>query len=67
MSEFAKEDVLVLAKAVLEDHIEYHDGDYGEEWSCYHCMGRSKYSAEDVVHDLDCPVLVARDILTNNT
>ena len=66
MCEFARADVLTLAKAILEDPIEYSHGDYDPHFWCMYCMARSKndYSDTEVKHHVTCPVLVAQDVLT---
>ena len=67
MCKFAKLDVLIVAKAVLDDPIRYSGGDYDCHYWCCYCNARTKdeYSGPDVLqHDLDCPVLVAQDLLT---
>ena len=64
--EFDKEDVLILARAILDDPASYY------EVSCrrgeYHCLYCSSvyYELEAFKHKLDCPVLVAQDIMTGN-
>ena len=69
MCEFSKEDVLTLARLVLEDSTEYDDE---ESWidntpviSCKHC-GSIGFRPDDVEHESNCPVLIAQDILTRN-
>jgi len=61
------EDARILARAVLEDHIEYND--YGSNYGyiCTHCCNDTedlKPDRESITHSADCPVLVAKDVLT---
>ncbi len=66
MTEFAKEDVLTLAKAILEDCVMFRETcDYRGEYNCEYCNSRS-YELEDFNHELTCPVLVAKDVMTGN-
>jgi len=70
MSEFNKEDVLTMAKAILEEPLEYMNGDYTPYYFCKYCdaeLHGFQYTADDFKHDLNCPVLIAQDILTGNT
>ena len=67
MCEFRKEDVLCLARAILENPVCYSSGDYETTWYCEYCEAELcgyQYTAEDFKHELSCPVLVAQDILT---
>ena len=69
MCNFAKEDVLRLANAILEDPLIYMDGDYTPYYYCQYCDAElSGYSikAGMFIHHLDCPVLIAQDILTDH-
>lgn len=60
-----KEDVVILAEAILEHWQYYDNGDYSPTfYSCEFCTGHSIKSYEDVEHTLDCPVLVAKDVMT---
>ena len=63
--EFKKEDVIILAKAVYEDAVCFHDGgDYADYYCCLFCCGDSTDAKEEFKHEIDCPVLVASDVLT---
>jgi len=67
MCDFKKEDVLILAKAILEEPLEYVDGDFESYYYCVYCAVKLKgyfVNMKDFKHDLNCPVLVAKDILT---
>jgi len=65
MCEFLKSDVIALANAIMEDPIEYCDGDYDDHYWCTYCGNRSKDGfTMDVTHKHNCPVLIAQDILT---
>ena len=69
MCDFAKDDVLILAKAIVEDPLIYMDGDYTPYFYCMYCDATyTGYHAkvELFTHDPSCPVLVAHDILTRN-
>jgi len=64
---FSKDDVLILAKAVIEDPLVYSSGDYVSYFYCQYCNAElhgHQCHANDFKHDLNCPVLVAQDILT---
>ena len=68
MCDFLKEDVIKIAKAIMSDPIEYMEGDYKPYFYCIHCnaeMSTFTFKEGYFQHDLDCPVLVAQDILTN--
>ena len=67
MCEFNKKDVICLAKTILENFIDYNDGDFESYYCCEYCDAKLKgYSVnfKDFKHDLNCPVLIAQDILT---
>jgi len=70
MENFAEEDVLAVARAVVENPVEYCGGDYDPYFWCTYCDERTPddlhYTHEDVVHALDCPVLIARDLLAGH-
>ena len=57
---FSTDDVLALAKAIYEDPLNNRDGDY----DCDYCLAQS-FSRKTFKHDLDCPVLIAQDVLTS--
>ena len=63
---FKKEDVLLVAKVLVEDAVMYRDGgDYEMDgYECEHCCGEKTVAIEDFKHETDCPVLVAQDLLT---
>lgn len=61
-AEFDKEDIKKVAEAMVGDCITY-DG-YSDDYSCDFCSGHRVYQQEKFVHQLDCPVLVAQDLLT---
>jgi len=69
MCNFAKDDVIKLAKAILEDPIIYNNGDYTPYYSCLYCeaelAGYDK-RAWMFEHYPECPVLIAQDVLTGN-
>ena len=69
MCNFNKEDVLILAKAIMEDPLVHMDGDFTPYYFCNYCdaeLHGIQYDAGDFKHDLNCPVLIAQDILTKN-
>ena len=66
--EFNTEDVVKVAKALLDFGVNYEDyGDnapyYGFECQC--CDGDATQVKEEFEHKLDCPILIAKDLLTN--
>ena len=67
MCNFAKDDVIKLAQAIVKNPLEYSDGDFTPYYYCIYCdathTGFTKASL--FIHDLDCPVLIAQDILTS--
>jgi len=67
MCDFSTEDVLTLARAILDDPVYYMDGDYTPYYYCHYCeveIYSGNCAKEDFKHDLNCPVLIAQDILT---
>ncbi len=63
--EFDTDDVQAVAEALLEDSVEYEDGDYGPwGYRCLYCNGFSQDKPEKIQHETSCVVLVARDLLT---
>lgn len=68
---FKKEDVIAVAEALVnpDTYADYDGGDYGSQrYVCMYCDGSSRIDTShlDITHDLDCPVLIARDLLTKN-
>jgi len=67
MCEFNKEDVLILAKTILDCPIDYIENIHiignVPEYFCQYCEAED-YTRENFKHKLNCPVLVAQDILT---
>jgi len=69
MCEFSRNDVLTVARAVVENPLRYMDGDYTPYIFCVHCDSKLKgygEKEEDFKHEVNCPVLVALDILTGS-
>lgn len=66
MCEFNKEDVLTLARAIVEWPIEYtyHIGNVSE-YFCKYCEAEY-YNMNSFKHEPNCPVLIAQDVLTGN-
>lgn len=58
-------DAKVLAEAILEEWEQYDDGDNNPKGHyCLFCYKESWKSVADIKHAIDCPVLVAKDVLT---
>jgi len=69
MCEFNREDVLILAKAILEEPLVYIEGDREPYFYCQYCDSELRgcgISREEFKHSINCPCLVAQDILTRN-
>ena len=63
--EFDKNDVMILAQTILDEPLDWYDGDYGpHEHTCIFCDGKGTYYKKDFKHALDCPTLIAQDVLT---
>ena len=59
------DDAKTLATTIMGCWKEYDDGDYSPKgYCCQFCYGSSWKGYDNVEHDLDCPVLVAKDVLT---
>jgi len=68
MDEFNKEDVIKVAKAIIENPLGWMDGDFLPYFFCKFCDSKLTGYTTDIKyfkHKLDCPVLVAQDLLTN--
>lgn len=69
---FSRDDVIKVARALLEDHTYFDTGDYSkDQYCCNYCSGKTKEwsrytEIENLKHDLDCPILIARDLLTRS-
>ena len=64
---FNKQDVLKVVRAMLGNHIEYGERNGQAYYSCFHCDKSACQGNMDnarITHKLNCPVLVARDLLT---
>ena len=58
-------DAKILAEAVMDEWKEFDDSDYSPKgYFCSFCYCSSWEGYDKIVHDLDCPVLVAKDVLT---
>jgi len=68
MCEFNRNDVLKLARAILCLPVDYMDSDR-PYYYCRYCSAEMRPDSrlEDFKHDLDCPVLVAQDVLTRES
>jgi len=68
MRELNKKNVIILSKSMINHSLEHRSylypfGCLEEEWYvCIYCE-ENGYKKEDVKHKLDCPVLIAKDIL----
>lgn len=67
--QFNVEDVRKVAKALIEDAIEWDEGytnwyNCHDGYRCNYCSASEYETTESLKHDLDCPVLVAQDLLT---
>ena len=63
------EDILVLVRAIINDPVEYQGGDDESHYWCHYCDAelkdiRYQSTKEDFKHELNCPVLIAQDVLT---
>lgn len=68
MCNFAKKDVLALAAAITREPLDYYDGDFIPYFMCDYCSAKGYgVRRNDFKHDLDCPVLIAQDVLTRHT
>jgi len=69
MCNFSKEDVLTLARAVIAGPLKYIDGDFPPSFFCEYCNAELKgygFDENDFKHEVNCPVLVAQDILSGS-
>lgn len=58
-----EEDTIIIAKAILEEW-EWYD-DYDNTINCRFCETSKPASSSGIFkHEVDCPVLVAKDVLT---
>lgn len=68
MANFQTSDVIAVAKALLEDYAWFDTGDYSkDQYVCNYCDARTgcwAINPNRIKHELDCPVLIARDLLT---
>ncbi len=69
---FKEDDVVIVAKAVVEEQLKFIDSDnYMYGYWCNFCGAGDKNGEslgeeepERIVHELNCPILVAKDLLT---
>ena len=67
MKSFSEEDVLTVARAILTEPLEFMSGDFESYYYCIYCgavLHECQYTDKNFKHKLDCPVLVAQDLLT---
>jgi hypothetical protein len=62
--EFSKEDIYKVARAIVDECIELDNYD---NYYCSFCLEDTySFNKENIKHDTDCPVLVAKDLLTGS-
>jgi hypothetical protein len=67
MTDYNKNDIIILAKAIIENPLEYMDSDHKPYLFCHYCEAQLFgycLKEEDFKHELHCPVLVAQDVLS---
>ena len=64
---FDKTDIITIATALIENCFVYEETGRlnGSGYYCIHCSGGNVADYTEYTHSLDCPVLIAKDILTN--
>lgn len=60
---FDIEDVLTLSRAVVNAENHAHYDNYDGVYECVYCLEKH-WRAHKIKHSLDCPVLIAQDLLT---
>ncbi len=60
MTDYSDKDIIILAEAISNNWIRYNDCSSDECRFCYEKIWRNDYCP----HESDCPVLVAKDVLT---
>lgn len=64
----AEKDIKTIAEYIVDNYKEYDDGDYSPKgWFCSHCWennGKFNQDKDNIPHSLDCPYLIAKDLLT---
>ncbi len=69
MCNFDKTDVIKMAWSIIEDPLTYMDGDFTPYYMCDFCRAELTgyhVDEDDFKHSLNCPVLIAQDVLTGN-
>lgn len=66
---FNPEDVKIVAKALIDQHWELDESGKNCHIYCMHCGAQARYvgyeyDPDKITHKLDCPVLIAKDLLT---
>lgn len=66
---FNPEDVSKVAKAFIERHWELNESGKNCYIQCIHCLAYARYQGYDyhpamIIHHVECPVLIAKDLLT---
>jgi len=69
MCNFSHNDVIKVAKELIDFGVHYED--YGDNYpfegfECQCCNGEVTSTEESFKHELNCPILVAQDLLTGN-
>lgn len=67
--DFNTNDVITVAKTLIEDSVLWDNGSENsmnarDGYYCEYCNASEIQYIKDFKHDLDCPVLVAQDLLT---
>ncbi len=57
-----REDVIIVANALIHESVEWSDYDGG--YFCIYCYNGYQDYMGSYKHNLNCPILVARDLLT---
>ena len=61
----AEVDVQAVAQALLDECIEFESCyDFPDRWICRYCQEANNDKEANVIHDADCVVLKAKDLLT---
>ena len=66
MNDLRKDQITKMAQALIDNAIVSMDGDFTPYCFCEFCNAELhgwRYSAKDIKHDIDCPVLIAKEVL----
>ena len=69
VTNFNEDDVKAVATALIKNSVYFDEGypnsrNPRDGYRCEYCDAKEFQKREDLKHDLDCPVLIARDLLT---